>query len=66
MSLNDRQHVEAVAIMQRLLDVASHFGADEEGQRAATQWLGENHPEPSVYMAAMRAMVGVPNTEQER
>ena len=54
MALNDRQHVEAVAIIRALLE-------DPLGPmplRAAHQWLAENHPEPGVYMAALRDRAG--------
>ena len=54
MALNDRQHVEAVAIMRALLE--DPLGPMQ--QRAAHQWLGENHPEPAVYMAALRDRTG--------
>lgn len=57
MALNDRQHVEAVAIMRCLLDAVEHVDCDRAGKQAATQWLAENHPQPAVYMAAMRAQI---------
>jgi hypothetical protein len=54
-ALDDRQHVEAVAIMRRLVEGRYEpFGVDPETYHAANQWLKENHPEPSVYVAAMR------------
>lgn len=51
MALNDVQHVEAVAIMRRLVD--EPIGGDSQARIAARQWLAENHPEPSAYVAAM-------------
>ncbi len=53
MSLDDRQHVEAVAIIRRLHE-APH---DDQGHLAAEIWLRENKPPPDVYLAALRAGV---------
>ena len=47
MSLNDRQHVEAVAIIRSLRDLTrgEHDQADEvEAVHAADVWLAENRP----------------------
>ena len=52
MSLNDRQHVEAVAIIERLITPFP----DPIVVEGAKQWLKENHPEPAAYMAAMTAL----------
>jgi hypothetical protein len=52
--LDDRQHVEAVAIMQRMVDAPlAAVALDPEAWAAAKQWLRENRPEPAVYMAAL-------------
>lgn len=42
--------MEAVAIMRELM---SWVEIDCDELRAAEVWLGENHPSPEVYMAAM-------------
>lgn len=53
MSLNDRQHVEAVAIIRALVQVTpTELKGDAYG--AAVQWLEENHPSPAAYMNALR------------
>lgn len=62
--LNDREHVEAAAIIRRLLDVAEHFGCDEEAKVAARQWLVENRPEPGVYIAALTAAATDPRRNE--
>ena len=54
MSLNDRQHVEAVAIMRALIEDPLGPASEGTAQRAARQWLAENHPGPAAYMAALR------------
>lgn len=55
MALNDRQHVEAVAITRRMAEALGHLGFGDMAECvAARQWLRENHPEPEVYMAALR------------
>lgn len=56
MSLNDRQHLEAVAIMRRMFE-ARIAGVDPEAWMAAEVWLAENHPLPAVYMAALQDML---------
>ena len=50
MSLDDRQHVEAVAIIRRLRE-----SPDPAALLAADHWLRENHPAPEVYIAALKA-----------
>lgn len=50
--LDDVKHVEAVAIMRTLVEDPSDFHA----QRAAEQWLAENHPAPEVYVAALSSL----------
>lgn len=54
MALDDRQHVEAVSIMRRMYE-ARMAGVDGEAWDAAGIWLEENHPAPTVYMAALAA-----------
>jgi hypothetical protein len=49
MALDDRQHVEAVAIIRRLMQPTY----DRETMIAAEVWLRENHPEPAVYINAL-------------
>lgn len=55
--LEDREHVEAVAIMRRMAD-ARTADLDPAAWVAAEQWLRENHPAPEVYMAAVASMAG--------
>jgi hypothetical protein len=54
MALGDRQHVEAVAILRRLVEEDER---DEDARLAAKVWLRENHPEPEVYIAAIKEAV---------
>lgn len=56
MALDDRQHVEAVAIMRRLAECVEHAVRDTEALIAAEVWLGECHPDPEVYMAAVHRL----------
>lgn len=51
MALDDVKHVEAVALIRRLLDASDQFVND-----AAEGWLRDNHPAPSVYSAAARSL----------
>jgi hypothetical protein len=52
-SLDDVKHVEAYAIIKRLVE-----RPDLEGRDAGLQWLEENHPEQSAYVAAARSLSG--------
>jgi hypothetical protein len=52
MSLNDRQHVEAVAIIRRMAE-AKRIEGDPEAWAAARGWLRENHPSTEMYLAAL-------------
>lgn len=57
MSLDDRQHVEAVAIVRSLRDLTLGLCDQPEevdAVKAADVWLRENHPSPEVYVAALR------------
>lgn len=50
MALDDVRHVEAIALMQRMLDDAG----DRIPYRAVVEgWLEENHPGPDAYVAAL-------------
>lgn len=51
--LDDRAHVEAVAILRRLLEAQASGLADPDAQLAAVVFLREHHPEPGVYLAAL-------------
>jgi hypothetical protein len=48
MALNDRQHVEVIAILKRVVD------GDFEARRLAGAWVRENKPTPEEYIEAMR------------
>lgn len=51
MALNDLQHVEAVAIIRRLVEgVEGGAGPGSEAHLAGQIWLRENHPAPEVYV----------------
>ena len=62
MALGDRQHVEAVAIIRNLLAaLGPREDLDEYAQDCAIAgevWLRENHPEPDVYVAALKEPLG--------
>lgn len=67
--LDDRQHVEAFAIMRRIVDLGCTCGCGDEGRefehhpecgatdnevgQAAVQWLKENRPNPATYFNAL-------------
>lgn len=51
MALDDVKHVEAVAIIRRLVE-----SPDLEGRDAAQVWLEANHPPPEAYAAAARSL----------
>ena len=60
--LNDREHVEGVAIMRRFVEMveSGEFSVDDaamlgllETAKAGRQWLMENHPAPSAYIGAL-------------
>lgn len=54
MSLGDRQHVEAVAIIRSFVELFEYEGrGDYDEVKAGKQWLAENHPKPSEYVAAI-------------
>jgi hypothetical protein len=54
LALNDRQHVEAVAITRRMAEALDRLGFGYTTECiAARQWLRENHPRPEVYAAAL-------------
>ncbi len=53
MSLDDRQHVEACAIIRSLVEGPP----DPYAILTARNWLRENHPPPESYMAAVRSLV---------
>lgn len=59
MALDGVKHVEAVAILKRLVE-----SPDLEGRDAALQWLEENHPAPADYTAAARSL-GVEEDDRE-
>lgn len=50
--LSDVKHVEAYAIVKRLLEDPGNF----EGRNAAEVFLAENKPPASAYTAAMRSL----------
>lgn len=56
MALDDIKHVQAVAIIKRLLKDP----LDPEGRAAGEVFLGENRPEPDAYMKALRAATADP------
>ena len=49
--LDDVRHVEAVALMRRVLDYAPTL--PPEVRNATEAWLAEYHPPPRAYVAAM-------------
>lgn len=55
MALDDVEHVEAIAIIRGLAEEWP-LPAHESLVRAAEAWCDAHRPEPSAYMAAMRAM----------
>lgn len=58
MALTDVEHVEAVALINGILDAAPTL--PPEIRTGAEGWLKEHHPEPSAYMAAMRSLAEDP------
>lgn len=56
--LSDVEHVEAVALINGLLDYSTSLPA--EVRAGAQGWLEEHRPEPTAYLAALRAMTGDP------
>lgn len=50
--LDDVAHVEAVAIIRALLEAPN----ESLPRQAAQQWLAENHPSPTAYMAALAGL----------
>jgi hypothetical protein len=56
MALDDVKHVEAVALINGILDHAPSLPPEIRG--GAEAWLAANHPNPSAYMAAMRLLSG--------
>lgn len=55
MALNDVEHVEAVAIIRKLIETG--ITCDPDVTRAAVGWLEEHHPSPSAYIAAARSCI---------
>lgn len=56
MALNDVEHVEAVALINGILDHAPSL--PPEIRTGAEGWLAEHKPAPTAYMAAMRSLAG--------
>jgi hypothetical protein len=55
MSLGDREHVEAVAIIRQFVETSEALNLhDADAVKAGRQWLAENHPTPAVYVAAIK------------
>lgn len=50
MSLDDREHVEAVAIIHRLAEDPN----DAEARTAGMAWLVENYPSSEVHRSALQ------------
>lgn len=58
MALDDVKHVEAVAMLNAVLESPSaSTGMSLELKRGIEGWLEENHPPPSAYSAAMHSLV---------
>lgn len=55
MALTDVEHVEAVALINAILDHAPSL--PQPIREGAEGWLKEHHPEPAAYMAAMSSLV---------
>jgi hypothetical protein len=47
------EHVEAVAIIRRLVEGP---GDDPEAVLAARNWLADNHPQPEAYALAAKSL----------
>jgi hypothetical protein len=63
MALDDRRHVEAYAIIKRLVGDEPGFDPTEPDayavlRDAGLQWLKENRPAPGVYTAVARELGG--------
>lgn len=56
MALDDRQHVEATAILNRVTEEAPHLSG--EVLDAAEQWLKENRPSTGAYSNAAKSLGG--------
>jgi hypothetical protein len=63
MSLGNREHVEAVAIIRNLVAAVGPLMETNpyaaECAQAGEQWLSENHPTSRVYVEALRESHGL-------
>lgn len=56
--LDHVKHVEAVAILNAIMEQPAAATLPEQLRDTVKGWLAENHPPPAAYKEAMRSLTG--------